>query len=176
MCSLFLLAQRLRRSVGLPMLNPSVYLAGPICGCNKSEANDWRDYVAAKLAEHSIIGISPLRCEPIVGRKYKLVYDDPKFGTPKAIKAKNAFDLRNCDITLAYLPIPAEGKKQSYGTIWEVGAAHMLNKSTIIVTDDKFVAQHPLLGGAADWCLDDLNEALDVCIGILGGYNGGKNV
>lgn len=157
-------------------MQPSVYLAGPIAGCNKSEANDWRKYVAEKLAQYNIIGISPLRCEPIIGKKYKIVYDDPKFGSPHAIKAKNAFDVRQCDMVLAYLPAEMNAKRPSYGTVWEIGGAHFLNKSTIIVTDDKYIMQHPLLGGCADWLLDDLDEALDVCIGILGGYHGGKNV
>lgn len=158
------------------MSNPTVYLAGPIAGCDIGQANDWRQYIDSKLKPHNIIGISPLRCEPIIGKKYELVYDDPKFGTPKAILAKNCYDLRNCDLTLAYLPRALNEQRPSYGTVWELGGAAMLNKSTILVTDDPYVIKHPLMGGAASWLLADLNEAVDVCIGILGGYNGGKNV
>lgn len=130
----------------------------------------------AQLKPHGIIGISPLRCEPLIGEKYEFSYQDPKFGSTGAIKAKNCYDIKHCDLTLAYLPKPKDGAKQSYGTIWEIGAAFMYGKHVIVVSDDEHVQRHPLLGGAADWKLDTLEEAADVLIGILGGYNGGKNV
>ena len=48
------------------MTRKYIYLAGPIAQCSYKEANDWRDYVSNKLHEN-IIGISPLRCEPMAG-------------------------------------------------------------------------------------------------------------
>ncbi|MFZ5715779.1 MAG: hypothetical protein ACOY3N_23375 [Bradyrhizobium sp.] len=60
------------------------------------------------MAPHGIIGISPLRCEPMVGDRYDVAYADPCFGTPEAILGKNFLDLRACDLTLAYLPTPPE--------------------------------------------------------------------
>ena len=86
------------------MSKPKIYLAGPIFGATGAEANDWRRDMTARLAPHGIIGISPLRCEPMVGARYDLHYADPCFGTPEAILAKNFLDLRACDLTLAYLP------------------------------------------------------------------------
>ena len=38
-----------------------IYLAGPIAGCNKSEANDWRAFVCGKFPP-GVVGVSPLRC------------------------------------------------------------------------------------------------------------------
>lgn len=90
------------------MHKPRIYLAGPIFGATSDEANNWRNDMIARLAPHGIIGISPLRCEPIVGDRYDLQYADPCFGTPAAILAKNFLDLRACDLTLAYLPVPSE--------------------------------------------------------------------
>ena len=47
-----------------------IYLAGPIAGCTKEEATEWREYVCT-FFPHVIIGISPLRCEPIEdGKRY----------------------------------------------------------------------------------------------------------
>lgn len=89
-------------------MKPKIYLAGPIFGATGGEANDWRRDMTARLAPHGIVGISPLRCEPIVGARYDLHYADPCFGTPEAILAKNFLDLRACDLTLAYLPTPPE--------------------------------------------------------------------
>jgi nucleoside 2-deoxyribosyltransferase len=151
-----------------------VYLAGAIAGLTEGEAKDWRTYVSDKLASHGIIGVSPLRCEPAIGGRYDLNYDDPLFGQARTIRAKNMFDVRNTDIAIAYLPKPAEGKRQSYGTMWEVGAVMALGKPVIVVSDDPNVKNHPLFGGTADWNLDTLDQAIEVCIGILKVYTFNK--
>lgn len=155
---------------------PTVYLAGPIVGCTKGEANDWRIYVADKLANHSIIGVSPLRCEPLIGERYTLGNMDPRFGTAKAIGSKNNYDVHKCDMTLAYIPTPTEGRRHSWGTMCELSWAYILGKPGILVSDDADVRNHPVLNATAGWVLEDLDDAIDVIVGILGGYNGGKNV
>ncbi len=168
-------------------MKDTVYLAGPILGCTKTEANDWRIDFARKLAFYNIRGVSPLRCEPLTGARYSLDNQCPKFGTAKAIGAKNVFDVRSCDITLAYLPLRGEMQKiddrewrdtvQSYGTIGELAGAHFIGKSTILVTDDPYVAAHPVLVAFSGWVLPTLDDALEVIVGVLGGYTlGGKNV
>lgn len=157
-------------------MRSTVYLAGPILGCTKTEANDWRFAIAAALAEGGLVGVSPLRCEPLIGERYGLNYEDPRFGTARAISSKNVFDVRKCDLTLAYLPTPEPGRHQSYGTICEVAWAHAFNKPAIVVTDDPNVADHPVINSCAGWVLDDLEAGVEVAIGILGAYSGGKNV
>lgn len=154
----------------------TVYLAGPILACTHGEANDWRIAAADKLDHQGIIGISPLRCEPLIGERYGVNYADPKFGTARAIGSKNLFDVLNCDLTLAWLPKMPEGRHQSYGTIAELAWAKALGKPAILATDDPEIADHPVLNSCAGWLLDNLDDALDVAVGILGGYAGGKNV
>ena len=155
----------------------TVYLAGPILGCDKEEANDWRIDVANHLSDYDIRGVSPLRCEPLVGERYGMEYTDPKFGTARAIGAKNIFDVRSCDMSLIYLPTPPEGRHQSYGTIVELAWAHMLGKPTILVSDDPVIREHAVISACAGWVLTDLEEAMQVIIGVLGGYTkGGKYV
>lgn len=165
-----------------------VYLAGPILGCNMGEANDWRKYVADKLEPHNIIGISPLRCEPLHGDKYSADYPDPRFGVPRAIAAKNKFDVRTCDITLALLPTPPKDRHQSFGTLQEIAWADEAGKMVIQVTDDPNVHRHPVVDSASGWKLvagegkdyatieEAVDAAIEICIGVLGGYTGGKNV
>ena len=165
-----------------------VYLAGPILGCTAGEANDWRQYVHSKLFPHNIMGISPLRCEPIHGTHYTADYPDHKFGVPRAIAAKNKFDVRMCDITLAVLPMPIPPKTQSYGTLEEIAWADEAGKMTIQVTDDPAIIRHPVVDSARGWKFaagpghphatieEALDEAIAVCVGVLGGYCGGKNV
>lgn len=157
-------------------MKPTVYLAGPILGLGKSEANDWRLDVALALQCFGIIGVSPLRCEPIIGDVYKPEYGDPRFGTARAISSKNLFDTKRCDMTLAYLPPPAPGRHQSYGTIGEVFWAHALGKPVILVSTDPDITTHPIVTSCASWLLTNLDDAIEVAVGILGGYNGGKNV
>lgn len=155
-----------------------VYLAGPILGCTKIEANDWRIYAHNLLIPHGIIGISPLRCEPLIGERYGAGYpDDPRFGTARAIAHKNLLDVKLCHMTLAYLPKPEPGRKQSWGTICEVAWAKALDKPAIVVSDDPEVLAHPVVNSCAGWMLPTLEDGLDTLVGILGGYvPGGKNV
>lgn len=140
-----------------------VYLAGAISGQLVKDAKDWRTYVTEKLAEHWIIGVSPLRCEPEIGDRYGLVYaDDPKFGTAKAISSKNKFDVRNCDFTLAYLP----AAPYSLGTVGELAAASFLGKGTILVSSDNYIINHPVLTGWSDWVVPTLDDAIAVIVGV----------
>ncbi|MDR3562032.1 MAG: nucleoside 2-deoxyribosyltransferase [Negativicutes bacterium] len=156
-----------------------VYLAGPILDCGKHEANNWRRDVDKQLSLYSgsaVAGISPLRCEPLVGDTYGLSHEDKKFGTARAIQAKNFFDVNTCDLVLAYLPTPPEGRHQSYGTICEIAWAHALGKPVILVSDDPGIVNHPVINASCNWVLDSLDEAVDVCVGILSGYSGGKRI
>lgn len=95
----------------------TVYLGGPILGATHGEANDWRYVVAKALSIHNIRGVSPLRCEPIVGECYSATYDDPMFGTARAITSKNVFDVKACDLILAYFP---DVERISLGTVAEM--------------------------------------------------------
>ena len=152
-----------------------VYLAGPILGCTAGEANDWRRYVDDRIRDHNIIGISPLRCEPLIGERYTEGNMDPRFGTPRAIAAKNKFDVMNSDITLAYLPA-AMAANVSLGTVGEIFWADMAGKQVILVSDHPKIILHPVIDAAIDWKLNTLDDAIDVILGVIGGYTGGKNV
>lgn len=146
----------------------TVYFAGPIAGCTKGEANDWRDEFARRLADIGVRGVSPLRCEPLIGERYMLNYVDPRFGTPRAIASKNAYDVRSCDLTLAYLPREIIERRPSHGTIIELAWAHILGKPTILVTDDPYLQEHPVVQACAGWNLDNFEDAYDVIVGVLG--------
>lgn len=156
----------------------TVYLAGPVLGRTKEQANGWRHLVSEALREFGIRAISPLRCEPVeAGSTYGPSYKDERFGSARAIKAKNLFDVASTDLTLAYLPAPAEGQHQSYGTLLEIGWAHALRKPVVLVSNDPTVINHPVIGGSVDWLLSSLDAGVDVVEGILGGYAiGGRSV
>ena len=146
----------------------TVYLAGPITGATTKEANDWRNEFRAKLQAYGISGISPLRCEPPgIGGKYEGIYDDPKFGTAKAISSKNMMDLQTCDITLCYFP---PGAPLSVGTLAELFIGWAWRRPVIVVSHDPKLVNHPLVQMAAGWILPDLDEAFELITGLFDGY------
>lgn len=152
------------------MRHPTVYLAGPIGGCDKLEANEWRHVAETYLWQFGIRGISPLRCEPLVGARYTNANPDPKFGTARAIASKNLADVRMCDITLVYLPRVLNERKPSYGSICEIAWAHALGKPTILVSDDPAIVEHPVIQANAGWIVDNLHDGLEIAVGILEAY------
>lgn len=154
------------------LTRPTVYLAGPILHLTGSEANNWRHQARNKLAEHGLVGISPLRDEPLVGDTYGVgVSNDPRH-SGHGILEKNLFDLRNCTLVLAYLPLPAEGRHQSFGTIGEVFAAKIIGKPVILVTHDFAVTEHHALMACAGWSTGSLSEGVEIAIGLLSQYTG----
>lgn len=147
-----------------------VYLAGPIAGCDKGEANDWRQDFIRDFEGSGIVGVSPLRCEPLIGDKYELQYDDVRFGTPSAISGKNWFDTVNCDLILAYLPSNLSSGRPSYGTIIELGWAIGLRKPIVLVAGDHYITQHPLIKDNVNWVVDNFDDAYDIVNGLLEVY------
>jgi len=148
-----------------------VYLAGPIAGCTESEGNGWRNDVNFMLPDN-IIGISPLRCEPL---KEGMVYTDdgatdPMWSDARAINAKNWLDTESADLVLAYLPKYMNDRRPSIGTIIEIGWAIGLRKPLIVVSDDEYMMEHPLIQRNASWRLDNLDDAVEVIIGLFNDY------
>jgi nucleoside 2-deoxyribosyltransferase len=153
-------------------MKPTIYLAGPITGRTHPEANDWRDHIRHQLELAGFIGVSPLRCEPLVGERYGVGYEDPRFGTARAISSKNLYDVRRCDATLAYLPRELNPDWPSVGTIQELAWARALDKPTLMVSDDDRLFYHPTMDACAGWKLRTLDEALEVIVGIFSVYTG----
>ena len=154
-----------------------VYLCGPITGQLRDDANDWRHEVSTHIHRASngrIRCVSPLRCEPKVGsgEVYKSEYDDARFGTPQAIAAKNWFDVRNCDLLLAYMPewLQEYAEYPSYGSLLEIGAAVALKKPVVAVSHDPYFYQCALVKGSVPWVFSTFEDAYDVILGVLEVY------
>ena len=148
-----------------------IYLAGPIAGLNETEATTWRDEVHEKFP-YNIVGISPLRCEPL---KEGMTYTepgavDPMWSDPRAIAAKNWLDTESADLVLAYLPKEMNDRRPSIGTIIEIGWAIGLRKPLIVVSDDDYVLEHPLIQRNASWRFDNLDDAVEVITGLFSDY------
>lgn len=156
---------------GIYEMKKYIYLAGPIAGLTEEEATTWRHDVNFMLPDN-IIGISPLRCEPV---KPGMTYTTPgavdkMWSDPRAINAKNWLDTESSDLVLAYLPKEMNDKRPSIGTIIEIGWTLGLKKPLIVVSDDKQLLNHPLIECNAAWRLDNLDDAIEVIIGLFGDY------
>ncbi len=148
-----------------------IYLAGPITGCTDGEANDWRSKMEADLESMGFVGVSPLRCEPIVGDVYQPEYDDNQFGHPQVIAAKNKEDVRRCDLTFAYLPAEHPA---SVGTLQEIGWAAGMGKPIILCTDNDYVRENAVIKATVPWRFTEQEggwtKSLEVIEGIFGVY------
>ena len=148
-----------------------IYLAGPIAGLTDVEATEWRGWVKERL-RYGIVGISPLRCEPL---KEGMVYTDdgatdPMWSDARAINAKNWLDTESSDLVLAYLPKEMNDRRPSIGTIIEIGWSIGLRKPLIVVSDDEYLMEHPLIQRNASWRLENLEDAVEVITGLFGDY------
>ena len=148
-----------------------IYLAGPIAGLTEEEGTSWRKEVDLMLPDN-IIGISPLRCEPV---QPGMRYDDPGavdklWSDPRSINAKNWLDTESSDLVLAYLPKQYNDRRPSIGTLIEIGWTIGLNKPLIVVSDDNQMLDHPLIECNAAWRLNELDDAVEVIIGLFGDY------
>jgi len=153
------------------MSNVSIYLAGPILGTTKAEANEWREKFRSRLHTIDIEGVSPLRCEPLIGERYMVGSLDPRFGQGKVIHAKNKLDVRRCDMTMVYLPKFAKDDYGiSIGSIIEIAWADAFGKPVMIVSDDTTLKKHPVLEGCWDWWLDNFDDAYDTIAGLFSIY------
>ena len=89
---------------------------------------------------------------------------------PRAIATKNWMDTESADLVLAYLPKKLNDRRPSIGTIIEIGWAIGLRKPLIIVSDDNYLMDHPLIKHNASWRLNNLDEAIEVISGLFGDY------
>jgi len=152
------------------MSKPRLYLAGPILGLTEGDAKDWRDDFTKRLQPSGIVCVSPLRCEPSVDGVYASSYGDLCFGTAGAITAKNYMDVQSCAAVLCYFPYRGVGKDRSAGTIAELAWSFALQKPRVVVSDDDFIRNHPVIKTMAQWMLPDLEAAERLFKGILPVY------
>lgn len=108
----------------------TVYLAGPIAFCSDSEANDWRDYVKAKMSAPYSIGGKEFRCDFLdpMARDYR---EDYEAGTISAVAAE-VIELDKRDIDQSDI-IFANISKHSAGTSMELLYAWERQKAVVTV-------------------------------------------
>ena len=105
-----------------------IYLAGPIEICSEDEILVWRNYISSKVSKDLTIIIP----------KYHL-------GSHEEIFENTRSNVEECDIVFAHLPKAINERRASYGTIFEIAYGHALKKRVMVISDDKFVHEHPVM-------------------------------
>jgi nucleoside 2-deoxyribosyltransferase len=70
------------------------------------------------------------------------------------------------------MPRELNERRPSYGTTIEIGWAIGLKKPIILVTDDAYLTEHPLIRANVNWVFEDFENAIDVIHGLFDDYVG----
>jgi nucleoside 2-deoxyribosyltransferase len=148
----------------------TVYLAGPITGLNYAGATDWREYAAAKLWEHGIKGLSPMRAKHYLAHLKSISGTGEEYAdlgvlsTQKSVTCRDRFDTQRSDMVMMNL-LGAE--RVSIGTMIEAGWADAARVPIILVIEPTNVHHHMMLREIAGFTVPTLEEAIHVAKSVL---------
>lgn len=138
-----------------------VYLAGPITGISYDVSEDWRDKFKSTMKDFPHIHLySPLRGKEYL-REHGVLEDEyPRtlLSTEKAIMARDFFDVSTSNALVANL---TGAGRVSIGTVMEVAWAYQ-RKIPVIIIGGHFMHDHAMMRQAADWWVDDMDDAATV--------------
>lgn len=161
-------------------MKPSVYLAGPIAGLTIEEARAWRYHAILKLDEHGIRGIDPLAGAQSLDRNAVQSKQAPEldpFTSAKGIMCQDFYYCTHADMVICNF---LGATKVSIGSVMECAWAYQCRTPLVIVgascqassiSDTSqlvCVHDHTMLRSAADYWVDDVETALDICVKVLG--------
>ncbi len=132
----------------------NLYLAGPIAGLSKREANGWREQANAVLNVYYHV-VNPLRNYIPDNEDEPITLTD---GNPRNFIARDLFDVNSADLLL----VNFNGARQpSSGTTYELGYARARNIPYALVVDDEHRKYTPpFIYENAAWVFESVDEAL----------------
>lgn len=146
-------------------MKPLVYTAGPITGCNHTEATDWREKVRIALAESGIDTISPMRGKPNIGEgntytaAITRAFTDP-LRTSAGINTRDFNDVKRADLIFVNL---LGAKKVSIGTVMEIAWARAFVKPVVLVMEPEGnIHDHWMLKFPCGFIVSTIEEAVEV--------------
>ena len=151
------------------MTRPLVYLSGQISGLTYGDAQSWRDFAIAYLADRGIKGISPLRGEKAhdgagLISTHGRDYAKSPLLTAKAITDRDRFDATRCDVMLVNL---IGMTRVSIGTMIEIGWADAHRIPIVLaVPEGDHLHDHLMVNEIASVQAHTLEDALD-CVAVL---------
>lgn len=156
------------------MIQPTVYLAGPISGLNYDGATEWRDAVIAELRGCGIKGLSPMRAKEYLRDRYDssggFSATCEEYGHlsclsgPRGIMTRDRYDATRCDVLLVNL-LGAE--KISVGTVMEIAWADLRRTPIVVAMEPGNVHEHAMVNEAIGFRCGSLDEAVHVVKAIL---------
>lgn len=154
-------------------MTKSVYLAGPITGLTYDDGADWRESVAADLADVGIEAFSPLRAKNYL-REFGELQAGGSAGAnyvgvnplsePQGITTRDRFDTTGRDVVLANL-VGAE--RVSIGTMIELGWADASRTPIILAMEPGNIHAHAMVEAVAGYIVPTLDEAVAIVKAIL---------
>lgn len=148
------------------MVNPKVYLAGPITGQSFQQTTNWRNETKEFLSQHSITGISPLR-----GKEYLKKEDSIKDNYPNhimssitGINVRDYNDVKTADALL--VNFLDSNDKISIGTIMEIAWARAFQIPIVIVMEENNPHNHGMLT-FGNLVVNTLEEGMELILMIL---------
>lgn len=145
------------------MNQKKIYLAGPITGLNWRETEGWRDRFKARLrdAVPHVIGFSPLREKGFLQNVGKIAdkYDGKLLSSQRAIMSRDFFDCQTADAIVANL---TDAGRVSIGTVMEIAWGYHRRIPVIIIAEKDSLHDHSMLREAANWWVDNEEDALEV--------------
>ncbi len=150
-----------------------VYLAGPIEGQGYADAVGWRNTATRALAEHNLIGLSPMRgkyhlaTSGSISKDYRDYADKGAFYTAKAIMTRDYNDVaRSSALLVNLLGLTTHTK----GTIMELAWAWQLRIPAVVVMEANGNPHdnHPMLEEAMPFRFDNLQDGIDGVLSVLG--------
>lgn len=147
----------------------TVYLAGPITGCDYAGATDWREKVAEELGD-DFICLSPMRAkeylanETDIAKSYDAEYAEGEglcsaLSSAKGINARDAWDCRTADVVFVNL---LGAKRVSIGTVMEVAWAFIARKPSIVVQEKGNIHEHPMMYESSSFVVENLETGIQV--------------
>jgi nucleoside 2-deoxyribosyltransferase len=149
------------------LAGPKVYLAGPIDGCSYEEAVAWRVNARDSLAEHGILGYSPMRAkEYLKDRAVITGWYDHVMSTAQAIMKRDYYDCTHADVLLINF---LGARKVSAGTLMELAWAYSLHTPVVACMEEKGNPHdgHAMINQAITYRVTTLEEGLNIVRAIL---------
>ena len=154
----------------------TVYLAGPITGCNFAGAVDWRNHAIKELADVGIKGLSPMRAKEYlkqIAEHTEFTNDGDKYAiqsplsTNRGITTRDRWDATRCDVLLVNFA-PTHGRGiVSTGTVMEIAWADAKRIPIVCVMPEGNEHQHGMVLEAIGFRVATLEQALDIVKAIL---------
>jgi len=148
-----------------------VYLAGAIRFSPEEEQydRDWRTFVQLSLHDefsNNVTIYDPIRDESYKGEGTWKLYDGKFKSTPNMILHKDLAAIKQSDIIFMNL-IPFNVGHPNVGTFMELGIAVAERKLLVVITDNFYLANYPLLTAAVTAQFSNVEMGVEFTKGLI---------